>query len=108
MSQSPAVRADLSAPRTRRIYLAVLTWSFTLFSSVRVVAYLPTLWAIHQSGDSTQHSLWTWFTWFGANLTMAAWLHEHNGGRIDRAVAVSLCNAAMCAATLVLIAMHRG
>jgi hypothetical protein len=99
--------AGTGVPRGRRMYLAVLTWAFTLFSSVRVAAYLPTLWAISTSGDSSQHSLWTWLTWLGANATMAAWLHEKNGGRFDRAVAVNVCNALMCLCTVLLIVAFR-
>lgn len=95
-------------PRVRERYLLVLTWAFTVFNSLRVLAYLPTLWAIHASGDSGQHSLLTWITWLGANLTMAAWLHEHNGRRTNRAVVVNLGNAAMCAATAAVITWHRG
>ena len=52
-------------------YLWLLTWSFALFNSLRVAAYLPTIWVVYQSGDSSQHSLWTSLTWFGANLTTA-------------------------------------
>jgi hypothetical protein len=92
---------------TRERYLVVLTWSFTFFSSVRVLSYLPAMWAIWQQGDSSQHSLLTWATWLGANLTMAGWLHEHNGRCMNRAVGVNLCNAAMCAASLVLIVAFR-
>jgi hypothetical protein len=91
----------------RSAYLALLTWAFTVFSSLRVVSYLPTMWAIQASGDSSQHSLWTWATWLGANLTMAAWLYEHNGQRLDRAAIVNLVNASMCAGTIALIAAHR-
>jgi hypothetical protein len=91
----------------RAAYLRILTFTFALFSSVRVLAYLPTIWAIHQTGDSSQHSIWTWLTWAGANVTMAAWLYEENGQRPNRAIIVSLCNAAMCAATTALIAFHR-
>jgi hypothetical protein len=91
----------------RAAYLRTLTFTFALFSSVRVLAYLPTIWAIHQTGDSSQHSIWTWLTWAGANVTMAAWLYEENGQRLNRAIFVSLCNAAMCAATTALIAFHR-
>jgi hypothetical protein len=47
-------------PPTSGTYLAVLTWLFTLFNSVRVLAYLPTLLAVFNSGDSSQHSLLTW------------------------------------------------
>lgn len=94
--------------RARPAYLAALTWAFTLFNSVRTLAYLPTMWAIWASGDSSQHSLWTWCTWLGANATMAAWLYEHNGQRVNRAVIVNIGNATMCAATVVLIAAHRG
>jgi hypothetical protein len=91
----------------RSAYLSVLTSAFTLFNSVRVLAYLPTVWAIVQSGDSSQHSVWTWLTWAGANATMAAWLYEQNGRRGNRAVAVNACNATMCALTLVTILAHR-
>lgn len=102
-----ATPASASRPGARHTYLAVLTWAFTLFSSLRAVSYLPTMWAIQASGDSSQHSLWTWGTWLGANLTMAAWLYENNGQRLGRAVVVNLGNATMCAVTVMLIAAHR-
>lgn len=92
------------APTT---YLSVLTWLFTLFNSVRVLAYLPTLWAIVASGDSSQHSLLTWITWIGANATMAAWLYEHNGRHLNRAIAVNLCNTVMCLTISALIVAYR-
>jgi hypothetical protein len=95
------------APAPRAPYLALLTWAFTLFNSVRVLSYLPTLASIWHSGQSDQHSLLTWLTWVGANATMAAWLYEHNGGRMNRAVLVNIGNAAMCAATVALIAWFR-
>ncbi len=95
------------AASARKVYLALLTWAFTLFSSVRVFSYLPTLWAIHTSGDSSQHSLVTWLTWLGANVTMALWLYEHNGQHCNRAVMVNVGNALMCLATSLLIAWHR-
>jgi hypothetical protein len=100
-------RQDGPDAHRRQLYLAVLTWAFTLCNSLRVIAYLPTMWAIHASGDSSQHSLWTWFTWLGANVTMAAWLYEQNGQRLSRAVVVNIGNATMCAVTVVLIAAHR-
>ena len=88
-------------------YLSLLSWLFTLFNSVRVLAYLPTLWAIHTSGDSSQHSALTWLTWAGANATMAAWLYEHNGRRFNRAIAVNIGNTTMCVATLALVLAYR-
>lgn len=94
-------------PGRRSRYLVLLTWAFTLFNTMRAVAYLPTMWAIHTSGDSSQHSLWTWCTWLGANATMAAWLYEQNGQRLGRAVAVNIGNAAMCALTVALILTYR-
>jgi hypothetical protein len=103
----PAAALRLNRATLRRHYLAVLTWAFTLFSAVRVFTYLPTMWAIQASGDSGQHSLWTWLTWSGANLTMAAWLYEHSGQRLNRAVGVNLGNAAMCLATTGLIVAQR-
>ena len=78
---------------TRTTYLALLTWAFTLFSSLRAVSYLPTMWA--------------WCTWLGANATMAAWLYEHNGQRLGRAVLVNIGNALMCAVTVALIVANR-
>jgi hypothetical protein len=38
---------------------------------------------------------------------MAAWLLEQNGRRMDRTIALSLCNAAMCGAAFVLVAAYR-
>lgn len=105
-SHEPA-SAPASGRSLRSGYLTALTWTFTLFNSLRAVSYLPTMWAIQASGDSSQHSLWTWGTWLGANITMAAWLYEQNGQRLGRAVIVNLCNAAMCAGTVVVIAAHR-
>lgn len=102
----PTTPTRLHTPRA--LYLRVLTWAFTLFSSVRMLAYLPTIWAIVQSGDSSQHSLWTWCTWLCANATMAAWLYEVEGQRVSRAVVVNAGNALMCAATILAIAIHRG
>ena len=93
-------RADREA---RSHYLSALSCLFAFFSTMRVLAYLPTLWAVVQSGDSSQHSLFTWFTWAGANLTMAAWLYEQQGRRCNRAVAVNLVNATMCVTTFVVI-----
>jgi hypothetical protein len=93
--------------RTRVRYITVLAWSFALFSTLRMLAYLPTLWAIYASADSQQHSAFTWLTWFGANATMAAWLFEQDGRRVTRAVAVNACNGVMCLATLLLILAYR-
>lgn len=92
---------------TRAAYLRLLTWAFTFFSSVRVLSYLPAMVTIWQQGDSSQHSLLTWCTWLGANLTMAGWLHEHNGRQFNTAVWVNLANAMMCAFTVALIVAFR-
>lgn len=101
----------LEVPRpsifSRTAYLRLLTWAFTFFSSVRVLSYLPAMVAIWQQGDSSQHSLLTWLTWLGANLTMAGLLHEHNGRRFNAAVWVNLANAFMCGATAALILAFR-
>lgn len=99
--------APPAASGARGLYVELLALAFALFNSARLLSYLPTLWAIHASGNSSQHSLWTWCCWCGANLTMAAWVHEHNGRRWDRVVALNASNALMCAATIVLILYHR-
>ena len=49
----------------------------------------------------------TWLTWVGANATMAAWLYEQNGRRVNRAITVSSCNAVMCAAIATAVAWFR-
>ena len=106
MTQRLATPADPAA-RARSNYLTVLTWLFTVFNTVRVLAYLPTVWAIAHSGDSSQHSLWTWFTWLGANATMALWLYEQEGQRFNRAVVVNAGNALMCLVVATVIVAFR-
>jgi hypothetical protein len=101
------LRAPRPALFTRERYLLLLGWAFTFFSSVRVLTYLPTMVLIVQQQNASQHSLLTWCTWLGANLTMAGWLHEHNGRRFNTAVWVNLVNATMCALTVALIVAYR-
>jgi hypothetical protein len=91
----------------RRAYLRLLVMAFTLFNSIRLITYVPTILAIHASGDSGQYSLWTWTMWIGANATMAAWLYENNGRRLDAASAMNAGNALMCAATSLTIVYYR-
>ena len=107
MNLHPLPLAAVSTGPARRRYLTLLTWAFAFFNGMRVLTYLPTIWAIHDSGQSNQHSLLTWLGWMGANLTMAAWLHEQNGGHFDRAVAVNTANAVMCGVTTLLIVCCR-
>lgn len=87
--------------------LRLLMWAFMLFNTARVLAYLPTLWAIHASGDSSQHSLWTWCTWLGANATMAAWLYEQQGKTLNPVVLFNIFNAGLCGLTALVIVAHR-
>lgn len=86
---------------------SLLGGAFALFNGLRIVAYMPTLVAIQSSGQADQHSLFTWLTFLGANLTMALWLHEQNGRRVNRAVAVNAFNAFMCGAIAASIAWLR-
>ena len=72
-----------------------------------MLADLPTMWTLWQSGDSSQHSLWTWGTWLGANLTMSLWLIERNGSRLDGAAMVNIGNAVMCLTVVGLIVIAR-
>jgi hypothetical protein len=91
----------------RAAYRALLGWAFALFNTARVLAYLPTLWAIQAQGASDQHSLLTWLTWTGANVTMALWLYENNGHRLNCAILVNVCNGLMCALIAASIIWHR-
>jgi hypothetical protein len=95
------------APGTGTLYLQLLNWTFVVFSSTRLLTYLPTLWAIHASGDSSQHSLWTWLAWVGSNGSMAAWLYEQNGRRVNKAIAVTFGNTLMCLSTCVMVLAYR-
>jgi hypothetical protein len=108
---SAAARTTMVSPAPprapwRATYVQVLTWSFAFFNGVRLATYLPTMWAIHQTARSDQHSLLTWASWMLANLTMALWIYERER-RVDGLVAVNLGNAAMCAAVTGLIAWYR-
>lgn len=107
MRATPLTVQPRRAPARRQLWLLLLTWAFTSLNTVRVLSYLPAMWAIWQQRDSSQHSLLTWGIWFGANLTMALWLREHNGQRMNGAAWVSAGNAAMCGITLVLILAFR-
>lgn len=102
-----ASSASVRRGRVAASALRLLPWAFAVFNGVRVLSYLPMLSAIHAEGDASQHSLVTWLTWTGANATMALWLFEKNGFRVDRAVAISACNAFMCLATAALILAYR-
>lgn len=102
-----AVNLGARATSARQHYVQCLTWAFTLLSSLRLLSNLPTIWAIGISGDSSQHSLWTWGIWLGSNLTMALWLHEQSGQQWTKAALVNVVNAAMCAATLTVILVFR-
>lgn len=96
---------DVSATRARS--LSLLSGAFAVFNGLRIVAYVPTLSAIQASGQADQHSLFTWLTFLGANVTMALWLHQQNGQRMNRAVAVNAFNALMCGAIAASIAWMR-
>lgn len=86
---------------------ALLNWAFELCSVARLAGYVPTMWAIHASASSGQHSLLTWLSWMAANATMAAWLYEGNGRRANLAVAATCANAGMCLLTMALIVVYR-
>lgn len=85
----------------------LLEAAFVLTNGARLLAYLPTLWAIHASGSSSQHSLWTWGIWLASNATMAWWLYDRQGGRTHRAALVSVGNSLMCLAAVCLIVWNR-
>ena len=102
-----AAPGEAPPARAMGVYVTVLAWLFGAFNTIRVLTYVPTIAAIFASGDSDQHSLWTWGLWFASNLTMALWLLEQNGRRPNGAVVVTAANAAMCALTAATVALHR-
>lgn len=88
-------------------YRVLLDHLFAGFNSARVLAYLPTVWAVTTSGASNQHSLWTWLIFLGGNATMALWLWEQNGRRANLAIATCAANAAMCTCIVGVISWTR-
>lgn len=101
---SPAAR---EAATRRGPYLRCVHWLFLVSSSGRLFAYLPTILTLWEQRSSNQHSLITWLVFAVANASMAAWLYEQHGRRLDRAILVSMGNAVMCTATAVLILTYR-
>ena len=95
----PSDQPISALPPWRAWYLRGLTWAFMVLTTARLLAYTPTVLAILETRDSRQHSLWTWLIWVGANLTMALWMYENNGHQMDKAIGVSLANAAACLLT---------
>lgn len=100
-----AIEPLCTAARTR--YLALLDWSFTLFSTARLLTYLPTIWAIHESGSSSQHSLLTWLVWTGANAVMGASLYERSNRKLNKLIAVNLANATQCLVMSLVVVWYR-
>lgn len=92
---------------TAGLYRRSVEIAFALFSSTRLLTYLPTMFVIYASADASQYSMLTWLAWVGSNASMALWLFENNGRRFDKAVVVSIGNALMCLATCALIAVYR-
>jgi hypothetical protein len=109
VSAAQAIAGSQETERSsmRSHYLTVLNWTFTAFNSIRILTYVPSIWAIVASGQSRQHSLLTWLSWLGANASMALWLYENNGRRCNKVIAASVGNAFMCAATCVVIVAYR-
>lgn len=108
LTVAPMAGPGERTPRHDRAWrLRVLGLAFALFSTARLVAYLPTVHAILATGRTDQHSLWTWSTWAAANGVMALWLYEQAGQKLDRAIVINACNAAMCTITSALIVFFR-
>lgn len=103
LSATAGFRNAPASSAHRAAYIRMLSWAFALFSSVTMMAYLPTMWIIYSHANASQHSLLTWLTWTGANATMAAWLYEENGQRFSRAVAANVGNSMMCFVTSAMI-----
>lgn len=98
---------DTASPPAQSLYAAFIGRLFTVFSATRLLTYLPTMWAIYSSADSSQYSLLTWIGWVGANASMAAWLYEGAGRKLNKAILVTAGNSVMCLATCVLICAFR-
>ncbi len=104
----PTLTTTTPAPNAARVnYLRALALAFTFFNSLRTLAYLPNIFAIVESGRSDQHSLLTWLTLAGANITMAMWVYENHGRHVDRVAFINALNALMCLLTAAVIVAYR-
>ena len=86
--------------------LDVTTLSFVILNILRLASYLPQIIAVARDPNgATAISLSCWTIWVGANAATGvyAWLRL---GDVSLA-AISACNAASCAAVLVLAAYKR-
>ena len=99
------VPADIS--ETRRTYRRTLRWVSSLFGSLRVFTYVPTILTLIASANSSQYSLLTWGAWVMANASMTASIYEQNGRKLDHLVLVNACNALMCLVTMAVICLYR-
>lgn len=104
---APAAAQSQLRPAQPAKTAGLFAWAFTTFNCLRIVAYLPTVQAIWITGQSDQHSLFTWLIFLGANSTMARWLYEQNGLRGNRAVVINTVNALMCGVICLLILWTR-
>lgn len=95
------------APERSAQRLRWVNWIFSACSTARVLAYLPNLVSIWQSGNSDQHAMSTWVILAASNAATAWYLQETNPGRRCRVVWVSLANTAQCLLTLAVIAWYR-
>jgi hypothetical protein len=91
----------------RQRYLAALDWSFAVFSTMRLLSYMPTMWVIYRSGNSSQHALLTWLVWTAANSVMAASLYERSHRHWNKLIIVTAANAVQCLAMTFLVAWYR-
>jgi hypothetical protein len=86
--------------------LDVTTLSFVTFNILRLASYLPQIIAVARDPNgATAISLSCWTIWVGANAATGiyAWLKLGD----PSLAAISACNAASCAAVLVLAAYKR-
>lgn len=86
------------------LYMRTLAAAFVFWNSVRILTYLPTMRLLVRRGASGRdYSVLTWASWTCSNGTLALYLFEVGGHRIDSLVVLNGGNALMCMLTCALI-----
>lgn len=85
---------------------ALITTGFLVFNLMRIVLHVPQLLTcLRDDHGCSAINLWTWSSWIAASLSNALYmgvlLHDAWG------LALNLCNASLCTATVVVTCVKR-
>jgi hypothetical protein len=86
------------------LYATVLSWTFLVTNSMRVLAYPPTIKKLLRAEATADcQSQLTWLLWSASNLTLALHLFESNHRQVNQMILITSGNALMCCICLYLV-----